>query len=191
MVVSSLEHIGLTYDPDLVIYGNVGNDHCLPNFIRKERGFFDFESYIALYLDHMQADDQRGFSMIKTDWTICTPADAPAAYAHMVGYEGFSRQLDRLERISKRESLPVVFFSLGNPSKEGTLLTLARSHESLRIIRNSATARWLEAGNRWRKLTLRADSHPSAMGYRLYAQSLHEGLIAADFYGLLKDLAVE
>ena len=186
MAVSSLEHVALAYDPDLVIYGNTGNDHCLPNFIRKERGFFDFESYIVLYLEHMRAEDKSGFFMIQSDWSICNQSDAPADYSYMVGFNGFKQQLGRLEEISERESLPVVFFSPRPVLTESRLLKIARSKSSFPVIRDPRTAHWLKAGNKFHGLKLDGDSHPNPIAHRLYAQSLYDGLVAAGFHGALE-----
>lgn len=48
--IEVLRHVGLRYEPDLILYGYVGNDVCLPNFVAEPRAVFSTESFIAYYV---------------------------------------------------------------------------------------------------------------------------------------------
>jgi hypothetical protein len=118
MEVAVLDDYGRAYEPDAIIYGAVGNDMCLPNFVRRRSalgapGWLTGEELSAL-LSRLREGKPRSLSLFDSQfdeanvWDICVPGKAPPGTRRLVGPQAFLGALDRLESIGRGLGVPVV-----------------------------------------------------------------------------------
>jgi len=118
MELEALERYGLAYDPDLVIYGYVANDTCLPNFVADEADVFGRRSFLLGYLANVPIPSPRlisrdaavGNQVNPADFVrkYCTPSSVPARYRNLVGEENFQSALERLKSLGVEHGFPIV-----------------------------------------------------------------------------------
>jgi lysophospholipase L1-like esterase len=106
MEVETLETKLLDWDPDLVVVGFVANDLKLPNFIRNPQPYWALDrSYLWKRIQAII----RGWRYLPDDRLARPPEDAvPAAYAGMVGLDGWRRAMARLDRLQREHGFGVV-----------------------------------------------------------------------------------
>ncbi len=196
--IEVLRHVGLRYDPDLILYGYVANDVCLPRFVAERRLEFLTESFIAHYLrrgfaqrpprvgrnsirssaDGVASDDRR-------PW--CDEENLPERFRHLAGEENLKRALDEFASIGRETGTPVVIVFDGRRAKPDNFsaevpdgVTVLDLHEHFRAhldahgidsYRHPSLRRGGESGE---------DHHPTAEGHRVIADGLFEALLAAN-----------
>lgn len=195
--VEALERYGLAYEPDLVIYGFIFNDFCLPNFVSKRQRIWSTQSFIKYYwnnsgagdfLLHRQyaALDDKGLapSDLKSEdadlfsQSYCNTENFPPEYQHLVGEKNFQLALGALADIGERHGIATVFFSYGAargagkiPLPEGMVgIDLKRRYR--RYLRNNGYKRLTKSD----LVLSERDLHPSAKGHRMIGAALAEKL---------------
>jgi len=183
MEVEALQRYGLTYEPDLILYGYVANDRCLPNFVADDagalgRGSFLLRTLSGLPLPAPQLVPRRAIANEAgrgPGYTtkFCSPATVPARYHSIVGEESFARSLAELETIGAEHGAPVVIVT--HPL--GTGSEWPEASEGVQVV--YATGRPGEPGSEVPPPTLRLgfnDPHPNAAGHASIADRLFESL---------------
>lgn len=203
MSLAALDRFGNALDPDLLVYGWMPNDQCLPNFVVPEPDPWTATSFIALYLDgeaglprltprhravreaQDAADDGADGARATLDERFCFPEDVPEAFRHRVGPRPFVANLERLAAFGRRHDVPVVvlkynadhYHALPDPLPDGlTLIDLQPLHDRAFL----AGPRPGPASDLY--LSPR-DRHPSPKAHRLLARGLlreleRRGLVA-------------
>ncbi|MEM1180189.1 MAG: SGNH/GDSL hydrolase family protein [Acidobacteriota bacterium] len=116
---------GLSYAPDLVLYGYVANDTCLPNFVAAG---FDLWGPRLLLAERLRRLGRSGATRISPlvdradavtparrgvsfERRYCTPAAVAPSSRHLVGERHFADALRRLHGLADRRGAPVVLLS--------------------------------------------------------------------------------
>jgi hypothetical protein len=198
--LAALEQYGLRYEPDLIVYGFVLNDRCLPSFILDRPSFWAPRSFIVDYayraIATSKAKSGTDDPALVAAHSICEPDQAPPAYRAGVGKQGLVSGFKRLARIGEERSIPVI-----------VLVTLRDSVHRLEILEHkyrwAKEIPWLkfysfrEAVSKW--LSSRGhpgyiksplalsddDAHPSAVAHALKARLFVEEMTTS---GLAKEL---
>jgi len=121
MELEVLRRYALAYDPDVVLYGFVANDACLPNFVSGKLRVFSATSFISHYVRGLAgtplplvARDEVVYPDLAEGgpWArYCTPSSVPRAYRDLVGWERFQDALTELVELGAQRDMPVVFLS--------------------------------------------------------------------------------
>lgn len=202
--LAALEHFGLAYDPDLILYGYVPNDSCLPNFVGHRRSIWRLDSFVAYYLSRDDGDGslvQRSAAMVEIPEltarqlqhrhperfaaSFCSPANVEPAYKDLVGERSFMAALDELVAVGREAGVPVVFFNYGRTGRttwleipqEMTMIDLHDAYEDYLYKRGFASFRRSDL------VLSPADPHPSKRAHRLIGSMLfrrlrEEGLLS-------------
>jgi lysophospholipase L1-like esterase len=186
MAVAALRADGMAYEPDLIVYGFVGNDAALPNFLQERVSPASMRSFILFYAELMWT---RSASLLTRDfvgrpvggpvYAVQDPALAPPEYRGMLGPEGFLRAFDAL--VTLAGDAPVVTLSF--EGERGLIDASGRG-----------SARYLDVSKARRRLgaafNLSAnDPHPSEAGHALLGDALFEHLEAHGLSAALVDAA--
>lgn len=198
MEVAVLDRYGRGYGPDLVVYGFVGNDKCLPNFIAPVREDGGHSSHLLALVHRAiwsEPPDERNLegpfqvrhgNLMLHD--ICHPERAPYEYRRMVGRKAVARQLIELDRIGQEvEADVVVAIPLGHKMRAGARRGLARvlertSRTTVYEFRSRVDA-YLERGGHedvaHSPLQISpGDGHPTVLGHQMMAELILERMIA-------------
>jgi hypothetical protein len=189
-----LRRYGLAYHPDLIIYGYVGNDHCLPNFVLPREPFLSLESFVARYARNAwsrvtggpgggaedvelrpRCGDKRAFD-------ICRPEDAPPRYRGHVGQANLVEHSLELARLAQDLRVPLVIFAPLQDARKKKYFDLAREktkdYDKIYVYEFlDEFAAYLKAGGyadyRHSPLAIsERDNHPSPAGHDLIASLL-------------------
>lgn len=203
-VVNRLQHVGMPYDPDLVVYGCTDNDIKGPAYeksmkkfghagpIRRYQRFKESPSYLLRILwPHWE-------SLSDLLW----PRKGTFLYEVLYNYRhnpaawhDFTAGLDRLAALSRKRNVPVVVFmhttlfylNVFHPFQEVYAkiekaaaergLPVIQSFPAFRAAHRSPESLWVS----------RVDFHPNPAAHEILARSLIEGLrdISADRRGYL------
>ncbi len=108
--VEVLKRYGLQYKPDIIIYGFVHNDMCLPNWIVQKHGFFSRQSVFLSYLkDYSEPSIQLHYKHKGTQiWRICDPKQVPNEYKKFIGNDIFNKYLNELKKIGENNDIPII-----------------------------------------------------------------------------------
>jgi hypothetical protein len=177
MELEVLRRYALAYEPDVVLYGFVANDACLPNFVSSKLRIFSATSFVAHYVGRLAGTPLPLIArqeVVDPDlaevgpWVrYCTSASVPAAYRDLVGWERFQDALEELVELGAQRGIPVVFlshFAGGEtprlPELENLAVVDVRLGEADRLGAEAAdpTGRALHRVGR-------GDPHPSARGH--------------------------
>ncbi len=191
METTVLEKYALAYEPDLIIYGFVINDKCLPDFVVSSISFLSARFFILDYL--RAAIGQHSAFEIWTDWrsqeqfSVCRPERAPSSYRDLVGQEIFLKHYARLEEIGRRRNIPIIVSvppsHMLKPHIRRKLGKLRTRFKSIRIIAfDKALAAYLKRGTysdySHSPLPIsRRDAHPSVSGHRFFAKHLYRKMV--------------
>lgn len=195
-----LKRVGLRYDPDLIIYGFVGNDDCLPTFVSERLAVLSLESFLAHYvrLGYSLSPVLLGRSHVahiedKADLTpnrLCDAERVAPAYRHLVGKESMLGALEELAAIGRDTGIPVALLIDGR--SRGRHPTLASQVPAGIAVINLTDhfRREMDALGipSYRHPDLRiggtgqSDHHPTAQSHGIIADGLFEAL---DDAGLL------
>jgi hypothetical protein len=157
MELEIIKKYGINYDPDLIIYGYVSNDVCLPNFIRQQRSFFSKELFTISYLKNSLDNSTDLYRSIDG---LCSPEKVPSEYKNYVGEEAFLKQLKELEKI---DITSIVLFHHNFPDNlkpEGLY--------------------YFDAELNYHNLSLvlrKEDPHPSVKGHEVIANELFDQMV--------------
>jgi lysophospholipase L1-like esterase len=188
-----LRRIGARYEPDVVLYGYVQNDVCLPRFVAEPLDVASQRSFIAHYVrqgfswqsprlgwgDVVEREDGE-----RRPW--CVEEKVPERYRNLVGEERLRGAILELAAWGSENEVPVVILFDGrrgepNPFAEfvpaGIVIsdlyeTFERYYESEDL-----------PGYRHPRLRLGgedgADNHPTAEAHRVIAEGLFDMLLGA------------
>ena len=174
MEVASLRARGLAHAPDLIVYGFVGNDFALPNFLQTRVRVLSLRSFIAFYSRLAWA---RSAALLTSEieggagggpiHLVADPERVPPEYRDSIGKAGFARALDRLLELAG--DVPVVYFSFEGAGG------FAREDIPGPIHHHDASAERARMGARF---DLSGDDpHPSVEGHGALADSLFAYLV--------------
>jgi lysophospholipase L1-like esterase len=187
MEVETLKRRCLQLHPDLVIVGFVGNDLCLPNFIRKKRYHLALtSSYVLAFLSSRRlrsASPSPLHALVYApdhpteDKKEDNPERVPEEYQDLVGEEAFHRAMEELAALGRTHGFEVLV-----ASHEGAwdYVTDACSRLDLPFVSTAeATQQYMRKHliDRYWGSALTAskdDPHPSAVGHRVIAAALYE-----------------
>lgn len=196
--VEALKRYGLEYAPDLVIYGFVFNDFCLPNFVSRRRSIWSFDSFIKYYWNRSGAGEvlgnRKGVTLddqsvtpasLRTqdrdlfEQSYCTAENFSPEYQYLVGEENFQLALAELAKIGRRRGIPTIFLSYGAatsadkvPLPEGvTFIDLYPLY--WKYLRKNHYRNILKSD----LVLSETDLHPSAKGHRMIGTALAERLV--------------
>ena len=183
MEVEVLEEKGLSYEPDLVIIGLIGNDLNLPNFIREQENYFSFaQSFLLKSL----GGDMEDLRMIRAPKNKkgrgfeSDPRKVPEFYREMVGIEGYRKAMTRLQALSRQHDFRVLVFEA---FKENPELEAINRELGFPIVNSSdlwetyAREKNLDVHND-RRLSPK-DPHPSAKAHTVMAEALFLEVVAS------------
>lgn len=191
--VEALARYGLAYEPDLVIYGFVFNDFCLPNFVSRRRSIWSFDSFIEYYWNRSGAGellvtrqevalDSQGVdpASLKAkdrklfEQSYCTAENFTPEYQFLVGEENFQQALRELAAIGKQRGIPVIFLSYGSaagadkvPLPDG-IIFVDFNPLYRRYLRRNGYRNILKSD----LVLSAADLHPSPKGHRMIGTAL-------------------
>jgi lysophospholipase L1-like esterase len=189
MELEVLRRYALAYDPDLILYGFVANDACLPNFVSSKLRVFSATSFVAHYVRGL-ADVSRALvardEVVDPDlgesrpWVrFCTPSSVPTAYRDLVGWERFRDALAELVDLGAQRGMPVVFLS---QFASGEMSGLQGLEEDLVVVEvhlgegdRLGADRDDREGRTLHRIG-RGDPHPSARGHALIAGEIFRTL---------------
>ena len=183
----------LKYQPDLIIYGYVINDHCLPYFLKPNHSFFSKDLRILNYLNPYVRILQGQLTDYETStWRnitdICDPRFAPKKYYHLVGLDVFMKTFKKLLEVSEAVNAPLVILFYELPPFDYL--------EAVKELKSKYSQFYLvDVGGAMQEYSKKADSqslvlssldlHPSEVGHALIAQQLYQELQVS---GLLEKL---
>jgi hypothetical protein len=188
MELEVLRRYALAYDPDVVLYGFVANDACLPNFVSSRLRVFSTASFVGHYVRRAAGNPLPLLAreeVVDPDlgearpWVrFCTPSSVPAAYRDLVGWERFQEALEELVELGLQREMPVVFLSHfasgempGLRGLENLIVVDVRLGEADRL-----GAEFDDPGSRALHRVGRGDPHPSARGHALIAGEIFRAL---------------
>jgi len=169
--VEVFSRYALDYGPDLVMYGFVANDHCLPNFLIETRGVFELRSFL---LDRLQGQDLAPTGLVPEFRVVgdaertrsCRSDSIQSEYRHLVGAESFDRSLLELHRMSAERGVPVVL--VHHPTLPGLELTETPPEMIVVDIEPRLDSSEHRLAN-W-------DPHPNVAGHALIARLIFDDL---------------
>ncbi len=184
MEVETLKHRGLAYAPDIVILGYCVNDLSLPQFVEAEPEVFSLRrSFLS---DFARERLTRAGSEAAADDPFAEQArSVPDRYRDMVGIEAFSRAVTELRALGQQHGFDVVvlFFWSAPATIRRIVEPLGFRLVDTRVAMKAFLGREGLRELRGSALSLsREDSHPSALGHELIAESLYDGLREAGLF---------
>ena len=193
MQLEALRVYGLPYEPDLIVYGFVANDLCLPNFIGRERSLFRGSSVLVDLLtgDKLADSSLIGRSEAVPDhagrvgfsYQYCDPDSVPVSYSQMVGMEAFRMGLQDLADIGTQNGIPVVVVShplleqFQLPPLPRDLTLVDGLFENGRTV-GPLTPDHLRLGPR--------DPHPNVRGHALIGQNIFNQLQTSGMWDIIR-----
>jgi lysophospholipase L1-like esterase len=156
METEIIKKYAVNYNLDLIIYGYVSNDMCLPNFITDKKKFFSRELFTILYLK--KSLDNNIF-MDNADG-LCEPKDVPLEYKKYVGEENFLKELKELKKIN--------------------IPTIVLYHHSIPDDLKSEELYYFDGELDYHNLSLvlsKEDPHPSIKGHEKIANKLFDQMV--------------
>ena len=196
MEVEVLKHYALEYNPDIIVYGYVGNDHCLPNFlVNKKYNFWSSELFTVKVFDDIVLTKKNYSSdlLISTIngtqlYEYCEKDRVPLPYQKLVGEKIFSQSLQELVDISKDKSIPVVFFfAAPYPFDERRIpKEMIYANGVVKIYDYLKNNNITSYGNSSIILS-HDDPHFSKFGHALVEQGLYQEIVKDDFMNKLNN----
>jgi hypothetical protein len=190
-----LRRAGLRYEPDLILYGYIQNDSCLPRFVSESLRAASLQSFIAYYARQGFASRARPVGWAKVidrsgvdeeDKVRCEAARVPEHYRHLMGIENLKAAVVELAELSRASGIPVAILFDGrrgepNPFAEfvpeGIVVVDLHEHFSAYLSEQGLPdyrhARLRQGGKDG------ADHHPTAEAHGVIAEGLFEALVAA------------
>jgi len=189
MEIEVLKEYALDYNPDIIIYGYTGNDHCLPNFLLEKKKFFAKELFI---LDFLQKRIEYAIlyeSNFNEEpfWQICEQEKAPEQYKEFVGDDSYYQSFKELTDIGKAEKLPIILLS--HVESQFNPINPYISYENINYFDPiKEYQEHLKENERLSLIISDGDFHPSVIGHELLGQAIYNQLISN---GLVKDLMLK
>lgn len=176
MEVEVLKEQALDYDPDVIVYGFIGNDSCLPDFLNRKTSFFSARPMIIDYFDpHLQRNVFFQGQTLggRLFWKICREQEVAEEYQDLVGEKAFLKALEKLAEIGTLQDIPVVIFSM-----EKIASFYKTAHENIYYF---DTKKEKEEYIRFHKksdlVISKKDPHPSVIGHKIMAEALYRQLL--------------
>ena len=189
MEVAVFERKALAFDPDLVILHFVPNDLALPPFLQPPRRLGSLGRSFLLELVRNRLQGLPGLReprlFPRDAESPSDPRQVPERYRHMVGEDGFRRAMARLATLTRERSLPVIVITLQQAEEPWTLVRQVVEEHGFHLLVTGPTflsylaEHGIEPSRQGWGETLWVsprDSHPNALGHRLYAEMLFETL---------------
>lgn len=177
MEIESLFERGLGYEPDLIVYGWNPNDICLPNFLLPKKEVWRLDSFVVEYAGGLASRAVGLRPRERATDARCYDDDLPERHRALGGREPFREALDRLARLGRETSIPIVVVADYEADFVG--YTAMELPPPLLYVEPPRTPR--------DGLVLsRRDPHPNARGHDLVADSLYESLARAGIWSELE-----
>jgi len=186
MEVEVLKQYALDYSPDIIIYGYVGNDDCLPKFLLDKKKFFSKELFILDYLfEHVEYARffNRNLQGEKNS-KICHQKDAPDQYKDLVGGDSYYESLKELAKIGKTNGIPIIFLSHVEPD----VYRMVPYENVYYFDPVKEQQEYLQENTRESLFISSTDKHPSVAAHGLLGQAIYNQLINN---GFIKDLMLK
>jgi len=187
MEVEILKQEALGYNPDLIVYGFIKNDFCLPGFLLRKRSFCSSRPMVLDYLDPYIQNNIffQGKTLLgKPFGEICEEGDIPEPYKGLAGEEAFVNAFKELADIGVQKNIPVVVFS-----EEKLEPFYQAIHENIYYF---DAGKEMEYYSRFYKqsdfIINKNDRHPSETGHRIMAEAIYRQLLEAD---IIQDIVIK
>lgn len=200
MEVETLRRRALDLDPEVVVIEFVENDLSLPNFIRAQRPVWTLER--SLFVDfvrhrlgqfrhkslwrRLQFAGLQGVPQVDGDEGTDTsdPSQVPETYRHLVGWQAYEQGIQTLRDVAEEQSFTVVSIFLAPHDSElkSRAMDLSRTMNfHVLDVGQRFSAQVEEQGFADYLASPLAlsptDGHPSVLGHRLAAETLHAFLV--------------
>lgn len=114
--IEVLRRVGMRFEPDLILYGYVRNDACLPKFVVEPLEVFSTSSFVAHNLSLLLWDESGAVPAgeavegdpDEVDRARCALERIDPRYAHLAGQDNLLRALDELAALGRETGVPVV-----------------------------------------------------------------------------------
>lgn len=207
MEAATFEHRALAFSPDVVVVHFVGNDEALPHFLDPNASPPAPPSYLwdlvrrrfAGHQPEREMGDGEGDDDGDEGQDDESPAErrrrrrderpgqvaARGRYDHLAGEAPFQAAMDRLGRLTRERSLPVLVVSLGHSRRPALQEAVARNGFQFLDLSQRLNRHLQEMGaasdkSAWtRTFRIPGDGHPNALAHRLYAEAIRERLDAS------------
>lgn len=193
MELEALRRDGLDLDPDLIVYGYVANDSCLPSFVADDADVFSLRPFLPRYLAGAGpaaptlAAREAAVGERATEEAhphrFCTPHRVRPRYRSLVGEAPFRAALEELAALAAEREIPTVLVT--HPLRSG--FGWPQVPPGMQLVYGTG-----EPGRPGSVVlppalrVSRKDPHPNAAGHARIARSLFETLEAR---GVWADLA--
>lgn len=190
MELDALRAEASSWQPDLLLYGLVDNDMCLPNFVVLPTGFFKGLRLVRLLRGSTlpQMLVERGDVLSRPSQAtnlpranpefrhaFCSPDNVPAAYRFLVGKQSFRRALRELVEFAASSRVPLIV--VDHTGTDRDLLAEELNGHALVVDMPARLTEYLAAHPELRQSDFELsewDSHPSIRGHQLVADAALE-----------------
>ena len=183
MELQVLQEEGLRYEPDLILYGYVANDSCLPSFVSEEFDIYGAESLLWQRIRGEARSTPRLVDRVsavqgelrQTDFVtrLCTPESVDPAYAGLVGEQNFQVALEKLANLGAQHGIPVVL--VAHPLRDE--FAWPSIPAGIEVVYGTGVPGSLGSMNLPPQLRLGTrDHHPNVRGHNLIARNILAGL---------------
>ncbi len=183
MEVEILKQEALGYDPDLIVYGFIKNDFCLPGFLSRKRSFCSSRPMVLDILDPYIRNNIffQGKTLLgKPFHKICEEGEIPESYKNLAGEEAFVKAFKELADMGIQKNVPVVVFSQGKISP-----FIKAIHENIYYFDAEKEMGIYKQSD---FVISQKDRHPSATGHRIMAEALYRQFLEAD---IIQDVVIK
>ena len=195
MELDALRAEGPSWQPDVLLYGLVDNDMCLPNFVVPPTGLFDQLRLVRLLRGSALPRTlvERGDVLLRPSQAVnlpranpefrdafCSPDNVPAAFRSRVGERSFRRALGEVAEIAVRSEVPLII--VDHTGTDSDLLAEELRGRALVVDMPARLSSYLAAHRELQQSDFELserDSHPSIRGHQLIADAVLETMVSA------------
>lgn len=193
MEVGLFEHLGINFDPDLVILHFVNNDFGVPLFMQKPKSPFSLSRLYALEFisEHWRTWHRRDEASAGPQLTNLEGYDAQdknqvlQEYRYMVGPKGCNRALARLAALTQPRNIRVLVLASSATGRQAHVLEKACARWGFELFfLGPYVDAFVHEHNipdtpraRQKALILsKKDQHPNALGHQVYKEAIWDRL---------------